>query len=240
MADKQLLDFFARAIAPLKRRVMLSIARAVVKGIDDTTKMQLMQLSLLAGETHSKVERFQNYGFTSVPFEGAEACVVFPHGNREHGIIIAVDDRRYRMKAMEKGEVALYTDEGDYVHLKRNKEILVNCGNKLTANVLNEIIWNTKKVTINAEDDFIVNTKRSTTTASVKVQNTSPLVEDSGNHTTDGNVLAGGTVTGTTNVITPAGGGISLTEIQTDYNVHTHNYTDDGNPAVTSGPNNAV
>lgn len=113
-----------KMINPLKRRALLTIGRAVLSAAaDDSKKMQLLQVSLLAGETKDDVERFQNYGFTSVPLEGAEACAVFVGGDRDHGIIIAVDDRRYRLKGLAAGEVALYTDEGDKLVFKRGGKL---------------------------------------------------------------------------------------------------------------------
>jgi len=41
-------------------------------------------------------------------------------GNRNHAIVIAIDDRRYRLSALERGEVALYDDQDQVVHLRRN------------------------------------------------------------------------------------------------------------------------
>ena len=43
------------------------VSRAVIKMVDDSLKMQGVQISLLAGEVAEKVERFQEYGFTSHP-----------------------------------------------------------------------------------------------------------------------------------------------------------------------------
>jgi phage baseplate assembly protein V len=107
----------------LNNRVMLTVARAVVSLVDDSAKMQALQLSLLKREIRDGVERFQNYGFTSKPHVGAEGVVVFVGGNRDHGLCIAVDDRRYRVKGLADGEVAIYTDEGDKIHLKRGNVI---------------------------------------------------------------------------------------------------------------------
>jgi phage baseplate assembly protein V len=117
---------------PLKDRVMLGIARAVLKSVDDEKKLQRMQIEVLKGEVRDSVERFQEYGFTSNALAGAEVVVAFPAGDRAHGLIIAVDDRRYRLKALQNGEVALYTDEGDKVHLKRGRQIEVVAGTKVT------------------------------------------------------------------------------------------------------------
>ncbi len=113
----------SKLIAPLKRRVMLMVGRAVLCAVNDDTKMQRLQVSLLEGELCDQVERLQQYGFTSHPHPGAECAVVFIGGNRDHGLVIAVDDKRYRLKSLKRGEVALYTDEGDKIHLKRNRTI---------------------------------------------------------------------------------------------------------------------
>lgn len=119
-----------KVVAPLKRRVMLMVGRAVVKAVADDPKMQTLQITLLAGEVHDNVERFQNYGFTSVPHPGAEAAVMFVGGLRSHGLVVAVDDRRYRLTGLEAGEVALYDDLGQKVHLKRD-QILVSSPTKV-------------------------------------------------------------------------------------------------------------
>ena len=82
----------------------------------------------------------QHYGFTSRPLAGAE-IIIINEGNNYIGI--ASDDRRYRI-ALEDGEVALFTDEGDKIHLKRNRNIEITCGNKLKATVENEVDITTK------------------------------------------------------------------------------------------------
>ena len=118
-----MIDVIKKITDPIKQRIMNAVGRCVLSVIDDSKKVQELQIKLLAGEVRDKVERFQNYGFTSVPLEGAEGVAVFVSGNREHGLVIAVDDRRYRLKGLEAGEVAIYTDEGDYIKLKRDNKI---------------------------------------------------------------------------------------------------------------------
>lgn len=109
----------SKLLAPLHRRVMLMVSRAVVTLVNDSLKMQRLQLGVLEGETKDNVERFQNYGFTGVPLVGAEAVIAFIGGNRDHGIVLAVDDRRYRVVGLENGEVAIYNFEGTKVVLKK-------------------------------------------------------------------------------------------------------------------------
>jgi len=88
--------------------------RGIIKSVTEGF-IKLFSASGRANESFSDREYFQHYGFTSRPREGAE-IIIIREGN--HIIGIASDDRRYRL-AIEDGEVALYTDEGDYIHLKR-------------------------------------------------------------------------------------------------------------------------
>ena len=118
-----MIDDLARLLAPLKNRVLNMVARGVVARVDDAKKMQELEIEVLEGESHDEVERFQNYGFTSVPEAGAELAVVFAGGTRDHGLVVAVDDRRYRLKGLEAGEVAVYDKTGSKVVLKSNGDI---------------------------------------------------------------------------------------------------------------------
>ena len=99
-------------------RVMMMVARGVLRGVTDGAKRQQLQVELLKGEVRDKVERMQNYGFNSHP-TGGDIAVVFVGGNREQGIAVVVDDRRYKI-ALAAGEVAIFDDLGNKVELLRN------------------------------------------------------------------------------------------------------------------------
>lgn len=184
-----------RVLQAMQRRVMLTVGRAVIRKINDDPKLQSAQAELLKGELRDNLERFQQYGFTSVPHPGAEGVAVFVGGNRDHGLLVCVDDRRYRLKGMQGGEVALYTDEGDKIHLKRNREI--------------EVITQTLKITC----------ETATVEASEKVTFTTPLAEFSGNVTIAGNLSTAGNSTSAGNVSDLNG---SMQEMRTYYNGHKH------------------
>lgn len=117
----------------VRNRVRLMVGRAILAAVSDAGAIQTAQARLLADETHDDMERVQEYGFTSVPLPGAEGVVVFVGGNRDHGLIIATDERRYRPKGLQSGEVALYTDEdtgpgGHRIHFKRGQIIELKAG----------------------------------------------------------------------------------------------------------------
>jgi phage baseplate assembly protein V len=107
----------ARALSPIRARLANMLARAVVSLVDDGTGIQTVQVSVLDGETRGDLERFQNFGFTSRPSAGAEAAVLFVGGHRDHGIVVAVDDRRYRVTGLEEGAACVYDAGGSKVTL---------------------------------------------------------------------------------------------------------------------------
>lgn len=117
----------------IARRAMNMIVRGIVTLVDDSKKLQSVQVEMLDGELSDEAERFQQYGFSSVPFEEAEAIILHPAGTRSHAIVIAVDDRRHRPTGLEPGESALYDDQGQYVHIYRDR-IEINSPLKIVVN----------------------------------------------------------------------------------------------------------
>lgn len=99
-------------------RVMMMVSRGVLRAVKDDGGRQQLQVELLKDELRDGVERMQSYGMTSHPL-GGDVVAVFLNGNREKGIVLAVDDRRYRL-SLEPGEVALYDDLGNKVELLRD------------------------------------------------------------------------------------------------------------------------
>jgi phage baseplate assembly protein V len=112
-----------RFLRPINLRTRNAVKRCVVHRVDDERKVQQVQISLLKGELFDKKERFQHYGFTSNPPLGMEGIAVQVMGDPGNTVVIADGDRKYRIKPMESGEVAIYTDEGDSIILKRNNKI---------------------------------------------------------------------------------------------------------------------
>jgi phage baseplate assembly protein V len=108
-----------KTLGPIRRKLSLMVTRAVLAMTDDEPLLQEVQAKLLGGETLAGLERFQQYGFTSVPLAGAEAIALSLGGNRTHTVIVNVDDRRYRLTNLKGGEVALYDDRGQKIHLTR-------------------------------------------------------------------------------------------------------------------------
>jgi len=216
-----------RLLAPIARRVRLMARRAVVRLVYDDPKMQELQLAIFAGEIRDKVERWQDYGITSHPHPGAEALVLALGGNTDHGAVIRVDDRRYRLVGLAQGEVALYDDQGQVLHLMRDNTLHVYGTDHLVADVGADAVITCPEVTVAASTQVTLNT---------------PLVQCStdmtvgGNLSVTGNGSFGGGLTmtgasGSGNISTPgaiaANGDVSdgTRSMATDraiYNAHTH------------------
>lgn len=118
-----MIDVINRMLAPLRARLANMVARAVLLRVDDSAKIQVVQIGMLEDEVRSDLERIQQFGLTSVPQANAEAVAIFVGGRRDHGFVVAVDDRRYRPTGLQPGEVALYDASGSLVLLKANGDI---------------------------------------------------------------------------------------------------------------------
>jgi phage gp45-like len=66
-----------------------------------------------------EVEHVEPYGFASHPLPGAEPLVVRVGGSADQAVTIIVADRRYSLRGLEEGDVALYDDLGSTVWLGR-------------------------------------------------------------------------------------------------------------------------
>ncbi|MCA8183836.1 phage baseplate assembly protein V [Burkholderia vietnamiensis] len=97
--------------------------RAVISLCASDTPVQLAQVDGLAGETTPDVEVFQHYGMTSNPPAGSMAVVIPLGGKTSHGVIVATEHASYRIQGLQRGEVALYTDEGDSIVFRRGRII---------------------------------------------------------------------------------------------------------------------
>lgn len=122
---------FARVMAPLARRLGNMVARGAVSAVNSATKMQSLQLRLMADEAKDNVEHFEPFGFTSKPLAGAEHVTVFMDGDRSHGITIVVADRRYRLTGLQDGEAALHDAYGNKAHFKKDGTLDVVASNKV-------------------------------------------------------------------------------------------------------------
>jgi len=100
-----------RALAAIESRLLARIRAIVARGEVTAVgggKMQTLQVSLTAGEIKGGVEHFEPAGFTSRPLAGSEPVVLFPGGDRSHGIVVVAADRRTRPGDLPEGAACVY------------------------------------------------------------------------------------------------------------------------------------
>jgi len=101
--------------------------RVVLGHVNSAPGVQLADGAGLAGESIKAAELMQHYGLTSRPPAGTQGVVIPLGGNTSHAVIVATEHASYRLLALDTGEVALYTDEGAKIVLKRGRLIQTDC-----------------------------------------------------------------------------------------------------------------
>ncbi|ARU30906.1 hypothetical protein CAP31_03910 [Sulfuriferula sp. AH1] len=143
--------------------------RGVLTLVKSGGAVQLVQLDGLAGEQLQDAELFQHYGYTSNPPAGTMAIVLPIGGKTAHGIIVATEHGSYRLQNLQSGEVAIYTDEGDSIVLKRGRLIEATT-QTFTLNAGVAINLNAPTITANASTEVALNTPVVAASTDVKAQ----------------------------------------------------------------------
>ncbi len=139
--SKDFLRSAGKVMGPLNRQIRLMVSRCVISLVNDALKLQQVQVELLAmpqadgsmgRETADDVEVIRQYGYAAHPHPGAEGVFVSVGGIRSHGLIIAIEDRRYRLGGLAEGEVAIYDDLGQKVYLTRSGIVVDGAGLPIT------------------------------------------------------------------------------------------------------------
>ncbi|WP_174891594.1 phage baseplate assembly protein V [Candidatus Hamiltonella defensa] len=138
------------ALWTFQRGLSRLCSRLMVRGTNSTAACQRVDVSLIAGETKAGMEYLEPYGFTGIAHAGAEGVALFLSGDRSHGIVINMAYRRYRLKDLQTGEVALYTDEGDHIVLKRGRVIEVTT-DTFVVKAKNKVVLDTPRVDTSGE-----------------------------------------------------------------------------------------
>ncbi|WP_038906889.1 phage baseplate assembly protein V [Dickeya oryzae] len=134
------------------RRAMNGIRQAFrvrLSRVNSSGPVQTFQANGLAGEQIQDAELFQHYGFTSNPPAGTMGIVIPLGGRTSHSVVVATESASYRIKALASGEVAIYTNEGAAITLKKGRIITVDC---------DEYQVNCKKYIVNANEGADFNT----------------------------------------------------------------------------------
>lgn len=115
-------------IGQVWRRLTLLVAQ----GVGRLVSHDRVQVTILDDDNPPRVDRIEPYGFSYRPKPGCQVFMVFPNGDRSHGLALVIGDKQYNMELAE-GEVAIHDDEGNHVHIKRGGTVEVKAATKVLA-----------------------------------------------------------------------------------------------------------
>lgn len=119
-----------RLMAPLERRLLSLASRSTLVLVDDSGTKQLVQITALASERGSKIQRLQSFGFTANPPPGCSGLLISIGGSRTHCLFIEGENGN-RKKDLQTGESAQYNDFGDYILLDKDGNCRVHASTKV-------------------------------------------------------------------------------------------------------------
>lgn len=103
-----------RLMSPIITRVRRICLGAIIRSVNDDGDLQRMQVESIGHSVYDNVERFGQFGFTSNPPAGLDAIIIERTGKH---IVVAVGDRKYRVKNLEPGDAAVYDIRGQQIIL---------------------------------------------------------------------------------------------------------------------------
>jgi phage gp45-like len=129
-------------------RMHNAVKRVTVEDTNEDPLFRESTLSLYLQEKQKEIEHMEPYGLTSrvkkpdgssSDKKKAEGLMVFTGGNRSHGVLIVAGDRRYRLRGLKEGEVALFDDQGQQVHFTRDGIVIsAPNGKKIVTQVMKD------------------------------------------------------------------------------------------------------
>lgn len=214
----------------LVRKIQMLLGRGIVTLTDDSQGIQKVQAKFFAKEVKDKVERIQDYGFTSHPPANSEGIFGFLNGDRSRAFALKVDNRTYRIKNLGQGEVAIYTDEGDKIHFKRGKIIdietdTLNITATTKVNITSPLVDISDKLHTGDDIDSDKNINATENVSALKNVEATVMVS--------GPLVQAGTASMSSGAVSD--GSTNLADFKAEYENHQHNETGTGG-GTTSTP----
>ena len=120
---------YHRLLEPLRRRMAVMIGRCILSALDSAPGVQSAAVTIMADENMKGVEYMEPYGFTSAPLVGAEGLILNIGAQRGACVALCLGNRKFRLRGLKSGEVALYTDEGDKLVFERGNTVRLTTRN---------------------------------------------------------------------------------------------------------------
>lgn len=161
----------AGMIERLARRVLMSLARALVTTVNDVGGVQMMQVKLNELETRDNTPRVPEFGLASNPPVGSDAVVVFLGGDRSNAVVLGTVHQPSRPRGLASGETMVYSQDGKHIYLTasggivveaKGQDVMVNDADNVTINASTKVRMVTPRLEVTG--DVIDNADTNSTT----------------------------------------------------------------------------
>lgn len=129
---KVLVKLIQKVCNALNRKLIQTVRFGKVVLIKDG-KTQKLQLKTLGGDVIDNAAFLEPYGLTAKPRkEESLALVLAVAGEASNTVVLNIHNRELRFKSLKEGEVCLYDEFGNFVHLKQDGVLEINSPNKIS------------------------------------------------------------------------------------------------------------
>lgn len=101
-----------------RRNLAIEVSqRATITIVDDSGKVQTIQVQCDEGDDPIEIEMLTPFGFSSNPPRGSDVVLVQPDADADASIAVAAQHADHRATGLQPGEVALYGMDGEILLL---------------------------------------------------------------------------------------------------------------------------
>lgn len=111
------------SIKLLMRKMNNFLSRGKLLDFDNTSKVPLLKVGLMANEIYDGLEFPQQFGIKSYPPKNCEVITAHFGGNRNHGTVLNAFDRNLMPDDLEEGETCLYNAFNARITLDKDSNI---------------------------------------------------------------------------------------------------------------------
>lgn len=129
--------FLEQMVSDLTSRTMNMASRGTMTNLDDTKNIQQMAVQGVAGEQFNRVQRWEQFGISSLPPAGSDALIMSMNGSRDSAQILAVENQSMRPRNSPGGSTTVYDAAGTTIVLDGAGKLTINANDvEITSSTL--------------------------------------------------------------------------------------------------------
>ena len=115
-------------------------------------KTQSYQIKVANEELVENTKYIENYGITSKAPKGSETIAFAIQGNAGNIVLLNIGNRQLRFKDLKDGEVAMYDNSGNYIHMKNSGKMKVKAPEEVEVETKAVLVKASAKVVVQAPE----------------------------------------------------------------------------------------